>query len=413
MTKRYCSVAILGATVAMALSMGCFADDAKTEITFWNGFTGGDRPTLEALVKEYNETNDKNIQVNMDIMPWDSLYQKLSTTLAVGQGPDIVAMAPERMGAYAQSGAFMPLDDAWEDGTIDADAVPEALKESLVYDGSYYGVPMDYATLLLFYNKDIFKEAGLDPESPPTTWDELEADAQQIVDKTDKYGFTMALKDTTPMWCIMVWGNGGDYIVDGKPVLNSEENIETITRWAEDIRDKGFGPADLTGGDIDKLFQSQKLAMYFCGPWAATGFTADGINFGIAQAPKGPKSQVTQGNGTGLYRTTSSAEDHKEAVYDFFKWWNSKEAQTEWCVNTGFAPTRTDISLDSLSENPFVGEFSKPLNESKMYLQNLTNFADIDTQVIIPAFEKILLQGEDVKATLDEANEALGMMLNQ
>ena len=53
----------------------------KTVITFWNGFTGSDRETLEALVKEYNETNDKNIEVQMDIMPWDSFYQKLATAL--------------------------------------------------------------------------------------------------------------------------------------------------------------------------------------------------------------------------------------------------------------------------------------------------------------------------------------------
>lgn len=386
------------------------SDDGKTVITFWNGFTGSDKETLEALVEEYNETNDAGVEVDMSIMPWDSLYQKLSTVLSVGEGPDIVAMATERIGTYAEPGAFVPVDDAYSEGIVDESVVPEALRENLKYDGKYYGVPMNFATLLLYYNKTIFEEAGLDPETPPATWEELEAYSQQIVEKTGKYGFDMAVKDTTPMWCIMLWGNGGDIIEDGKAVFNSEQNVETITRWAENIRDKKFGPEVLTGGEIDKLFESQKLAMYFCGPWATNGFENAGIDFGVAQAPAGPAEQVTQANGVGLYMTSSSKQ--KEAVYDLFSWWNSKDTQVKWSLGTGFPPARTDIADDErLEENPYIAEFSKPSDASRMYLQQLTNFSEIDTQVIVPAFEKILLENADVKETLDEANSQIEALI--
>lgn len=382
----------------------------KTVITFWNGFTGSDRETLEALIKEYNETNDKNIEVQMDIMPWDSFYQKLATALPVGEGPDILAMATERIGSYADPGALAAIDDIYSSGIVDETVVPETLKENLKYDGKYYGVPMNFATLLLYYNKTIFEEAGLDPEKAPETWEELEQYAQQIVEKTGKYGFDMAVKDTTPMWCIMLWGNGGDIIKDGKAVFNSPENVETVTRWAENIRDKKFGPEVLTGGEIDKLFESQKLAMYFCGPWATNGFTNAGIDYGVAQAPKGPKEQVTQANAVGMYMTSSSK--NKEAVYDFFGWWNSKDTQVKWSLGTGFPPARTDIADDErMKENPYIAEFAKPANESKMYLQQLTNFAEVDTQAIVPAFEKILLENADVQEALDEANAVIESLI--
>ena len=382
----------------------------KTVITFWNGFTGSDRETLEALVKEYNETNDKNIEVQMDIMPWDSFYQKLATALPVGEGPDILAMATERIGSYADPGALAAVDDIYSSGIVDETVVPETLKENLKYDGKYYGVPMNFATLLLYYNKTIFEEAGLDPEKAPETWEELEQYAQQIVEKTGKYGFDMAVKDTTPMWCIMLWGNGGDIIKDGKAVFNSPENVETVTRWAENIRDKKFGPEVLTGGEIDKLFESQKLAMYFCGPWATNGFTNAGIDYGVAQAPKGPKEQVIQANAVGMYMTSSSK--NKEAVYDFFGWWNSKDTQVKWSLGTGFPPARTDIADDErMKENPYIAEFAKPANESKMYLQQLTNFAEVDTQAIVPAFEKILLENADVQEALDEANAVIESLI--
>lgn len=382
----------------------------KTVITFWNGFTGSDKETLEQLVAEYNETNDKNIEVQMNIMPWDSLYQKLATVLPIGEGPDILAMATERIGTYAEPGAFVPIDDIYSQGIVDESVIPESLKENLKYKGNYYGVPMNFATLLLYYNKTIFEEAGLDPETPPTTWEELETYAQQIVDQTGKYGFDMAVKDTTPMWCIMLWGNGGDIIKDGKAVFNSPENVETVTRWAENIRDKKFGPEVLTGGEIDKLFESQKLAMYFCGPWATVGFENAGIDFGVAQAPAGPKTQITQANGVGLYMTSSSKQ--KEAVYDFFGWWNTKDTQVKWSLGTGFPPARTDIQDDArLQENPYIAEFSKAAESSSMYLQQLTNFSEVDTQAIVPAFEKILLEHADVQETLDEANAVIESLI--
>ena len=67
---------------------------------------------------------------------------------------------------------------------------------------------------------------------------------------------------------------------------------------------------------------------------------------------------------------------------------------------------------ERLKENPYIAEFSKPIeNGSKMYLQQLSNFSDIDTQVIVPAFEKILLENADVKATLDEANKQMEEMI--
>ncbi len=383
------------------------APAGKTVVTFWNGFTGSDRTTLESLVKKYNETNDKNVEIQMEIMPWDSLYQKLATVLSVGQGPDILAFATERIGTYAESGALASLDDVYSQKYVDSSVVPVALDENLKYKGTYYGVPMNFATLLLYYNKTILKEAGLDPAAPPKDWDELEKYALQITEKTGKYGFGMATSETTPMWPIMLWGNGGSIMDDqGKCVLNSKENVETVTRGASLIRDKKIGPATSTGAEIDKLFESQKLAMYFCGPWATTGFKQAGIDFGVAQAPKGPKEQVTQGNAVGMYMTATSK--NKDAVYDFFKWWNSKDTQVEWSLGTGFPLARTDALDDPrLASNPYIAEFSKPANSSKFYLQQLTNFADVDTQGIVPAFEAILLQNADVQSTLNDATQTI------
>lgn len=386
----------------------------KTKITYWNGFTGSDGEVLQELVKEYNETNTANVEVVMDIMPWDSMYQKLATVLPVQEGPDVIAFNTEYIGTYAKPGALAALDDIYAEGKVDNSVIPVALNENLKYNGTYYGVPMNMATLMLYYNKDIFKQAGLDPEKPPTTWDELEEYALKITETEGQefYGFGLAVKETIPMWPILLWGNGGDFIKDGKSVLNSEANIETITRWKNLISDKKIAPAVMTGGEIDKLFESQKLGMYFCGPWATGSFQAAGVNFGVAAPPAGPALSATLG--TGVAMTMTSSSKNKEAVYDFFSWWNSIDTQVKWSLGTGFPLARTDAVNDSrLSENPYIVDFSSVANNAVFYLQQLTNFSQIDTQVIIPALETILLTGTDVKETLDQYSAELDRMLEE
>ena len=146
----------------------------KTVITYWNGFTGPDGDALRELTDLYNKTNTMNVEVVLDIMPWDVLFQKLASALPVGEAPDIIAFSTENIGTYAKPGAIAVLDDIYASGGIDASVIPSALNDNLKIDGKYYGVPQNFATLLLYYNKDMFKAAGLDPEKPPKDWKELE-----------------------------------------------------------------------------------------------------------------------------------------------------------------------------------------------------------------------------------------------
>jgi len=391
------------------------APAAKTVITYWNGFTGPDGEALKELTDLYNQTNTMNVEVVLDIMPWDVLYQKLASALPVGEGPDIIAFNTENIGTYAKPGAIAVLDDIYASGGIDASVIPSALNDNLKIDGKYYGVPQNFATLLLYYNKDMFKAAGLDPEKPPKDWDELEQYALALTKTgTDaQYGFGLATNNTIPMWPIMIWGGGGDFMgSNGESVFNSKENVDTITRWASLIKNNQIAPPTMTGGEIDKLFESQKLAMYFCGPWATGGFTKAGINYGVAPAPAGPGKNVTLGTSVAMVMT--AATKNKEAVYDYFKYWNSIDTQVEWSLKTGFPLARTDAINDArLSANPYVIDFSKVANDAQFYLQQLTNYSTIDNEVIIPAIETILLTNADIQKTLDDAAVKMNGLLGK
>ena len=107
----------------------------------------------------------------MDIEPWDSMLQKLQASLASGEGPDVVAFDSSQLPRYAESGFIADLTDQVKPGTaLDPTVWSEGLKTALQFDGKYYAAPMNFATLLMYYNKDILAKAGI--TAPPTTWDD-------------------------------------------------------------------------------------------------------------------------------------------------------------------------------------------------------------------------------------------------
>lgn len=405
-------------SVSMAAGMTATvsaAEGEKTVLTYWNGFTGTDGEVMQQIINIYNETNTLNVEVQMERVSWDTLYQQLATSLPVGEGPDITAFATEKIGGYAESGAIMPINDLYESGQVDAAKIPEVFNENLQYNGDYYGVPADIASLALYYNKDIFDEAGVEYPTDDWTWDDLEAAALALtkdVDGEHQYGFGMATNNTIQMWPIMIWAGGGDFIEDGKSVFNSKENVDTISRWANLITNDQIGPVTCTGADIDTLFSTGKLGMYFCGPWAAGGFDASGINYGIAGVPSGPAGKATLAQGVGMYMTSSAPEEKKEAIYDFFAYWQSVDAQVEWSSSVGYPVSNSDAAEDErLADNEAVKIFTEQVEYAHFYLQQLTNFNEIDVDVITPAIEKILLEGADVQETLDDAAAQMDMLL--
>ncbi len=224
------SILVVATVVGAFHSQGSSLAQEKVTITFWNGFTGPDRPALEALVQQFNESQAE-VEIEMTIMPWDSLYQTLLGALSSGEGPDIIGVNFNYVPVYASSGYVADLTEYLVEGTnLDPALWPEALVERLQYDGKFYAVPINFATLLMYYNKDLFAKAGLDPDNPPKTWDEWIA-AIRATTGEGVYGIAIGERQTIPNWPILLWGAGGDVIIDGKSGLNSPETLLALNTW--------------------------------------------------------------------------------------------------------------------------------------------------------------------------------------
>lgn len=393
--------------------------DGPVTVSFWNGFTGPDRAAVEGLVKQYNESQDE-VEVQMEISPWDVFFQKLLPSIAAGKGPDLMAMDSVQLPQYASRGVLEPLDGYYEEDENEAEALVSSAVDATEWDGTRYGVPMNFTTLLLYWNKDMFREAGLDPESPPADWEEFEEAAKKTTiddngdGRPEQYGLAIADHATIAMWPILFWGNGGGVVSEdgSESILSEPETIEAMDRWGSLVREDKIAPIGLAGADADKLFQSKKAAMEIVGPWMTTGFEDAGIDFGLAPPPEGPAGPVTLGTSVSFAVNSKTSDEQKEAAQDFVKFWNSQESQVYWSVNSGFPPNRTDIDESELSENPHVSKFAAPADQARFYLSGVKEFSKVNETIFEPALQKVLNGEGTAEEIFTEADQEIQSVLD-
>ena len=421
-TQVACAAAVLGLALSGCAGQGAAHSDGgsakaggKVTLKFWNGLTGGDRPTVDKLIAEFNAAH-KDIKVQSDAMPWDVFYQKLLTSVSSGSGPDIVAMDAGQIPKYAHSGVLQPVDDFYGADKADASKLVPAAVQASEFSGKNYGVPTETAPLLLYWNKTLFKKAGLDPNKPPATWSQFEQDAAKLTHdanhdgKPDTYPIALADHETIPMYPVLMWqGGGGVVSQDGKrAMLDDPATVAAVKHWVNLVRDKKISPIGLGGADADKLFQTQKAAMEIVGPWDTTTFTQSHVDYGVTMPFAGPKAQVTSA-GVTSFALTSTDPAVKKAAYTFFSWWNSKPSQITLAKGTGFPVNRTDVTPAELKGYPYPIAFGSPqvLKNSQPFLAGLINGPVIQDQIFYPALQRILNGKGSAESVLKQANAAV------
>lgn len=421
--KRSLSLA-LWALLALGLAAGpVFAGGASEgggvkKVVFWNGYTGGDRPTVEAIVKNFNTAN-KNIQIAMEITPWDSLYQKLIPSFMAGTGPDIVGFDIARAPEYATAGRLEPLDSRLEASTVaKRDVLVQGLLAGSTIGGKLYGIPMAFHSMVMYYNKDHFAKAGLDPNNPPATLNDLEAAWKKLLVKDGsgnivQYPQAIAVRNTVPMVPVFFWDFGADFVTaDGKSSLGSANALAALTFLRRAFVDEHVSPVGLTGQEADNLFAAGKASIEWNGPWAVPSFRNAGINVGIAPMPAGPGGRFTNGGGTVLVMNKDSKV--KDAAWTVMQYWNSYDTQKLWASEQAFPPTRVDMSSDAdLSKNADLSFFIKEAEHAKIFLGGQTKFSQIDESVLVPLYESVFRGTVEPAAGLAKADADLAKILSQ
>ena len=342
-----------------ALSGTAFAEmaDAITEpvtITFYNynlaTASAGADATRELIAKF--EAENPNIKVETVGVPSNEIVTRLQADMAAGQQPDVAQLVFRDLIYIASDLGANALEDmAGPEGyaALTDGMIPRGLDLGKV-DDKTYGLAYTFSTPILYYNADLFRAAGLDPENPPKTWAEVKTAAEAIVEKTDAEGFfpgAYGPADGTFVYQAILMSNGGK-VRDGNTLTFADENGLEAVQMLRDMVDSG-AHARLDPANPHEAMAAGQLGMYLYTSALQNSLSksAEGNwELRVAGMPSfGDKPTAPTNSGSALY-TFSKDPIKQRASYELMKFLTSKYGYTIITSKIGYLPLRLDIVDD-------------------------------------------------------------------
>ena len=337
---------VLNATAAhaaLAIAAPALAEDPVT-LVIWSIDGNQGRPGIsDTFSKEFDEAND-DIVVEYRALQFDELVNETLRAFASGNAPDIVSFDNPDFALFSSRGAMLDITDmVAKSAVIKPENYFQGPWNSVTWDGRVYGIPKYTDTIGVFYNKDMFKAAGI--ENPPQTWAELFEDAAKLTDASKGvYGVTLSARgneEGTFQFLPVIQMSGG-----------SLENINTegAREWLTQVKaliDNGYASQDiLSMGQWDSTgtFNAGNAAMAISGPWEIDRMVEEAkFDWGVTLLPTfeagGTRSSALGGFDLGIMSTTQHPEEAFRALEYF------AEQDKRMFQEFGNLPARTDITL--------------------------------------------------------------------
>jgi multiple sugar transport system substrate-binding protein len=386
----------------------------KVDLSFWNGFTGGDGPLMRRMVEEFS-AKEKNINVTMNTVEWEVYYQKVPAAVSSGKGPDVAIMHIDTVPTNAARQVILPLDDVANAlGLKEGDFSPPVVWEAGIYEGSRYGIPLDVHPFGFFYNKDVMEQGGLDPNKPPQTRDEFMGALEQLKGRGVQ-GFWVPTLPAGSTWTFMtmLWQYGGDlYNADAtKATWNSQAGVDGLT-WLVDVIEQGYSPKNV-GEEAELVaFQNNENAFYWSGIWNINPLKEAGVNYGAVPLPQIGSEKGAWANSHNFVIPNKRGQDPNKiaAAKVFINYITTNSA--EW-AEAGQVPAR-DSARESQAFRSL--ELQSNLAQQLPYVHfppPVPGIADVQIEALDPAVQEALLLKKEPKAALDESASQANQLLEE
>jgi multiple sugar transport system substrate-binding protein len=340
--------------VAILLLSACGAKPAgKTQLSFMMWGDPAELTVWKQIVADFEAANP-NISVSVEVSDWDSYWTKLKTLLAAKTPPDMFAIDAPLYLDYQSKGVLLNLQPYLDKnpGMLDG-LYPQTLQAYQTPQG-YFGLPRDFQTIVLFYNKAMFDAAGMAYPNADWTWDDLRAAAKKLTldtngdGKIEQYGFSFDMWDMEPGYSEAIWSYGGEILnADHTKTMLGEPNARQAWQMLYDMTftDKSVPDSNTSGQYGGDTFLAGVSAMTPLGHWVVPGYADANLQFDAAPMPKGPAGRFTSVNSAGF--VIAKGSKHPAQAFDFLKFVLSKDGQTR-LAELGFAcPV-----LKSIAESP-------------------------------------------------------------
>lgn len=302
-----------------ALASPVFAQ-AANELVVWHAYRGAEKAAFEKVVGMFEKSpGAKGMKVNTLAIPYDAYADKISAAVPRGKGPDLFIYAQDRLGGWIEAGKTVEPIDFFIDKPTRERLLPGML-EAMTYKGGVYGLPINYKSITLIYNKDLVK-------TPPKTTDEMVKMAKALTNaQSGRYGLAYWYTNFYFHSALMNAFGGAVFDKDGKLTVDSPATVASLNQMMTWYKKDGIMPTEPSEALIASMFNEGKAAMVINGPWFV-GDIDKKINYGLAVLPmvdaakKPMRPWLTI---EGAYVAASSAK--KEAAYELAKYLTSEEA---------------------------------------------------------------------------------------
>jgi multiple sugar transport system substrate-binding protein len=281
---------------------------------------------MEEVAASY--TKETDVKVEITVIPYGQYWTKLQTSLPSENGPDVFWVNYSHAIDYYPAGLVQEIQTYIDRDKVDLSPFPKALKDMYSYNGKVYGIPKDYDTIGLFYNKALFDAKGVAYPTNDWTWDDLKRAAIAVTDTAvGNYGIAISAAEQELVFPFVAANDGTVLSADGRTYsFNNPRAIETMQYLVDLINVSHASPtyAETLELSTNERFQAGKLAMLTSGSWSVAPFSeALGDNLGVVEIPVNRR----EGNTIhGLSFNISAKSPNKEEAWGLVKAFASRDA---------------------------------------------------------------------------------------
>ncbi len=364
---------ILVMAFALAVAVAGCGNDNETEgpapdtdpdalsgtIEVWG--MGAEGEAMSVLADEFMDEYP-DVTVNVTPVAWDVAHDRLVTSVAGGQTPDVTQLGTTWMGEFAAIDVLDPTPDSF-----DPSVYYEGAWGSTVVDGVSYGVPWYVETRVLYYRTDLAEEAGWN--EPPADWDELKQMASDLQEAGAQHGISLGLGvGSWQQYLPFAWSNGGAMVDDDDQfTLDDPANVEALEYYAS-FFDEGLTAAQPEGFDITPAFIQGTFPMFFSGPWhlaliEETGGEDFADQWTVATMPsRDSATSFVGGSNLVVFRDTPN----RDAAWAFLDFVSQPDIQSLWYQEVGALPAVQEAwESGELAEDEHLSLFGEQLEDAQ------------------------------------------------
>jgi ABC-type glycerol-3-phosphate transport system substrate-binding protein len=350
-----------------------------------------------ALIEAFEiyEAEHPNISIELDYVSYADKETKYTTEIEAGVGPDVFHLHAYSIQSFLGKGYLYditPFIEAEGGDDFLEPWYPQTLALMQDSEGRFYAMPGDFMSMVLFYNKNLFQEAGLDPNTPPATWDEFLADAKALTrdrdgdGQIDTWGFgTIGAIDPgfELRFSPVLFGQGGDYLTsDNKcSALNTPEAKEAFKFFVELVTVHEVVPPGVTAqnpGTVREQMANEQIAMLLGSGWTPPIVDTNNPDLGALEVLEAAPVPVKAGEAPEFSTTAwlstwmiNPNTKHPEEAWELVKFITSKEMEQKWFDDANVLSSRQDVSgeYEPLLSNKFAAVIAAELAHAKFVPQ--------------------------------------------